>query len=135
MTKSEFETLRTLEGNLKIFNMVVENTIKNENGEETNTVKFADVKSFAEYINAFCETNIDFIQSKLDALNCRDEEKAFAHLLPRQPIEVAEFLINADEEEELFGGKMYKIFEIDDLRQIAEHLLIYCDYNEGRDNE
>lgn len=64
-----------------------------------------------------------------------DGTKTIENVLPRQPIEVAEMLINADEEEELFGGKMYRILEVNDLRQIAEHLLIYCDYNEDRDNE
>ena len=38
--------LKTLENNLKISDIVISNTIKNENGEETSTVKFDSVKSF-----------------------------------------------------------------------------------------
>lgn len=58
--------------------------------------------------------------------------------LPREPIKVADMLINAEGEyernpiEKAFCGTdkgAYRIFEVPELRQIAEHLLIYCNHN------
>lgn len=58
--------------------------------------------------------------------------------LPTEPIKVADMLINAEGEyernplEKAFCGTdkgTYRIFEISELRQIAEHLLIYCNHN------
>lgn len=55
------------------------------------------------------------------------------------PIEVAEKLINAESEYETnsikraFGAgekEKYNIFSVSELRQIAEHLLVYCNANE-----
>ncbi len=54
------------------------------------------------------------------------------------PIEVAEKLINAESEYETniiqraFGAgekEKYNIFSVSELRQIAEHLLVYCNHN------
>lgn len=54
------------------------------------------------------------------------------------PIEVANMLINAEGEYEhnpitkAFCGTdkgTYRIFDVSELRQIAEHLLVYCDHN------
>ena len=54
------------------------------------------------------------------------------------PIEVAEKLITAESEYETnsiqraFGAEekgKYYIFSVSELRQIAEHLLVYCTYN------
>ena len=47
-------------------------------------------------------------------------------------IEVANFLINAEYEYDmLFTGRKTKRrkYEIEDLEQIAEHLLVYCKHN------
>ncbi len=58
--------------------------------------------------------------------------------LPTEPIKVADMLINAEGEYEhnpivkkICGTDKgtYRIFEISELRQIAEHLLIYCNHN------
>ena len=52
--------------------------------------------------------------------------------LPFDAIEVANFLINAEYEcEMLFAGRKTKRrkYEIEDLEQIAEHLLVYCKHN------
>lgn len=52
--------------------------------------------------------------------------------LPFDAIEVANFLINAEYECEVpFTGKKTKRrkYEIEDLEQIAEHLLVYCKHN------
>ena len=57
---------------------------------------------------------------------------------PTEPIKVADMLINAKGEYEhnplvkSICGKdkgTYRIFEISELRQIAEHLLVYCNHN------
>lgn len=58
--------------------------------------------------------------------------------LPTEPIKVADMLINAEGEYEhnpivkkICGTDKgaYRIFEISELRQIAEHLLVYCNHN------
>lgn len=64
-----------------------------------------------------------------------------ADFLTKEPIEVAEILITAKGEcEPLHIGNnvfkdTYRIFEIPELRQIAEHLLIYCNANGEDGNE
>lgn len=60
-----YNSLRTLEGNLKVSNVIIGETIKNENGEKTNTVKFESIKQFAEYVKCFYAVNIDYIQKVL----------------------------------------------------------------------
>lgn len=57
--------LKTLENNLKISDIVISNTIKNENGEETSTVKFDSVKSFAQNMKCFNDLNIQYIEEQL----------------------------------------------------------------------
>ncbi len=61
-----------------------------------------------------------------------------ANFLPTEPIKVADMLINAEGEYEhnpivkkICGTDKgtYRIFEISELRQIAEHLLVYCNHN------
>ena len=70
-----------------------------------------------------------------------DGYKAISDFLPEKPIEVASVLINAERECEplkLFGNTYtdtYKLFGISELRQIAEHLLIYCNTNESEGEE
>ena len=52
--------------------------------------------------------------------------------LPFDAIEVANFLINEEYECEIpFTGRKTKRrkYEIEDLEQIAEHLLVYCKHN------
>ena len=43
---------------------------KNENGEETSTVKFDNIKSFAQNIKCFNDLNIQYIKKQL----CENEE-------------------------------------------------------------
>lgn len=65
------------------------------------------------------------------------EEKTIADFLPTEPIVVAEMLISAkigrDAVLPFVGG--LSVFCTDDLRQIAEHLLAHCNYNEETDDE
>lgn len=95
---------------------------------------------------------IDYILGKLfgvrhDTFEKQDEfekilsERAKGNVtdfLPTEPIKVADMLINAEGEyernplEKAFCGTdkgTYRIFEISELRQTAEHLLVYCNHN------
>ena len=52
--------------------------------------------------------------------------------LPFDAIEVANFLINAEYECDMpFTGRKTKRrkYDVEDLEQIAEHLLVYCKHN------
>ena len=65
--------------------------------------------------------------------------------LPTDPIEVAQMLINSTYEYELsaLDKALYKCgdtrtterYSIDDLEQIAEHLLVYCKYSRKEDEQ
>jgi len=53
--------------------------------------------------------------------------------LPAEPIKVADMLINVMCEpcaSVLSFGKPYSMYDMSELRQIAEHLLVYCNHNE-----
>lgn len=65
-----YYALKTLENNLKISDIIISDTIKNENGEETSTVKFDNIKSFAQNIKCFNDLNIQYIKKQL----CENEE-------------------------------------------------------------
>ena len=131
-----YHSLKTLEGNLKVSNMIIEETIKNENGEDSNTVKFSSVKQFAEYIKCFYTVNLDYIQKVLQGNEeSQNNFENITDFLPTEPIKVAEMLITAKEECEPLHIRnnvfkdTYRIFGVSELRQIAEHLLIYCNHN------
>lgn len=57
--------LKTLENNLKVSDIIISDTIKNENGEETSTVKFDSVKAFAQNMKCFNDLNIQYIEKQL----------------------------------------------------------------------
>lgn len=66
------------------------------------------------------------------------DEVNITNFLPTEPIKVAEMLINAEGEYEhnslvkAISGEdkgTYRIFDISELRQIAEHLLVYCNHH------
>lgn len=66
-----------------------------------------------------------------------------ADFLPTEPIKVVDMLINTERKyecdtfERAFYGtnkSTYCIFDIGELRQIAEHLLVYCNYNGESEN-
>lgn len=132
-------SLRTLDGNLKVSNVVIEETIKNENGEESNTVKFESIKQFAEYIRCFYTINIDYIQKILRGCGQKENDvQDISDFLPTEPIKVADMLISAEGEYEhnsiakaLYRKDKgaYRIFDIGELKQIAEHLIVYCNHN------
>lgn len=129
-------SLRTLDGNLKVSNAVIDETIKNENGKETNTIKFDSIKQFAEYIKCFYSVNLDYIQKVLqgEEINQNNSEN-ITDFLPAEPIKVADTLINLKIEPTEINSEGIKIvykqrsFRVSELRQIAEHLLVYCNHN------
>lgn len=90
-----YYSLRTLEGNLKVSNVVIEETIKNENGEESNAVKFDSINQFAEYVKCFYTINLDYIQKILQGKKGKQNNfENIANFLPTEPIKVADILIH-----------------------------------------
>lgn len=93
------------------------------------------------------ENGIDFRyemekELKVWDIKIKRDNKDIADFLPTEPIKVADMLINAEGEYEhnpivkkICGTDKgaYRIFDVSELRQIAEHLLIYCNHN-GEDN-
>ena len=87
------------------------------------------------------KNGIDFrydMENKMKAYDITiKDNKTIADFLPKEPIKVADMLISAEGECEPlplpFGNgevrDTYKIFGVSELRQIAEHLLIYCNAN------
>lgn len=86
-----------------------------------------------------CERNDYKSKSEfLEVDRMRVKQNEFTDFLPTEPIKVADMLINADGEYEhnpiakaLYKEQKgtYRIFDIGELRQIAEHLLVYCNHN------
>lgn len=67
------------------------------------------------------------------------KKNEFSDFLPTEPIKVADMLINAEGEYEhnpivkkICGTDKgaYRIFDVSELRQIAEHLFVYCNHHE-----
>lgn len=90
-----------------------------------------------------CERNDYKSKSEfLEVDKMRMKQNEITDFLPTEPIKVADMLINAEGEYEHnpLAKALYKedkgtycIFNIGELRQIAEHLLVYCNHN-GEDN-
>lgn len=85
----------------------------------------------AEYRKKIEELNVENAE-----LHCEMQAmKVFPDEIPEEPIKVAEMLITAKGEcEPLHIGNnvfkdTYRIFDVSGLRQIAEHLLVYCNHN------
>lgn len=131
------------------------NVEENDNGE---FVKLSDFEKLAEkcsrYIDEYERENFKFLElkesiSSIEAqkaellCRCDELEKQLETMesLPLQPIEVAKLLINSEYEYETsefqrrFLNKgdtdTCERYNIDELEQIAEHLLIYCKHNRG----
>ena len=85
--------------------------------------KCIDLKNQIEKLKSELETKVDFETDRLVKL-------------PFDPLETANMLINATYKAEIpFLEKQVNrnVYNIDDLEQIAEHLLVYCKHN--RDGE
>lgn len=85
----------------------------------------------AEYRKKIEELNVENAE-----LHCEMQAmKVFPDEIPEEPIKAAEMLITAKGEcEPLHIGNdvfkdTYRIFGVSELRQIAEHLLVYCNHN------
>lgn len=65
-TNISLTPLETINFNLKILDKILSDTIKNEDGEETNTNKFQSIKSFAMYIKAMNDLNLEYIEKELN---------------------------------------------------------------------
>lgn len=98
---------------------------------------FEDAKNERDYKIAEYQKKIEELTDEIDFL-------AKENILIRQdPIDIAKDMINAEGEYEhnplvkkICGNDKgtYRIFDIGELRQIAEHLLVYCNHN-GEDEE
>lgn len=84
-----------------------------------------------------CETK-EYFDGFKKCLKKNIKEAYVSDFIPIEPIKVADMLINAEGEYEhnpitkAFCGTdkdTYRIFEVSELRQIAEHLLVYCNHN------
>lgn len=73
------------------------------------------------------QAHIDCLKAELAEVQMNKQE------LPAEPIKVAEMLIYAtDTYSNLFGKEQdYKVYDKSELKQIAEHLLVYCNNTEA----
>lgn len=76
----------------------------------------------------------DFKELLMEKSKCNNDEiednKTISDFLPTEPIKAADMLINVHKRD-LYKDSAYysKIYDISELRQIAEHLLVYCNAN------
>ena len=83
--------------------------------------KCIDLTNQIEKLKSELETKVDFETDRIVKL-------------PFDPLETANMLINATYKSEIpFLEKQVdrNVYDIDDLEQIAEHLLVYCKHNRG----
>lgn len=112
-----------------------------EDAKEERDCQVAEYRKMIEELTnekESLETRLKLLKSERDDLREEVEKlrnaQDFSNL---EPIGVANIIINAEgTRENLFGritGKgateTYRIFETSELRQIAEHLLVYCNHN------
>ena len=97
---------------------------------------FEDAKKERDCQIAEYKRKIDELKVENAELHCEMQAlKVFPDEIPTEPIKVAEMLITAKGEcEPLHIGNdvlkdTYRIFDVSELRQIAEHLLVYCNHN------
>ena len=128
--------------------------VKVEEYDNGEFVKLSDFEKLAEkcsrYIDEYERENFKFLElkesiSSIEAqkaellCRCDELEKQLETMesLPVEPMEVAKLLINSKYEYEtrrlLNKGdtETCERYNIDELEQIAEHLLIYCKHNKG----
>ena len=104
----------------------------NEKTAKIESELFDVQKSADEYYNKFIDlTNqIEKLKSELEAKVNFENERLVK--LPFNPLETANMLINATYKAEIpFLERQVdrNVYDIDDLEQIAEHLLVYCKHN------
>ena len=104
----------------------------NEKVAKIESELFDAQKSADEYYNKCIDlTNqIEKLESELEAKVDFETDRLVK--LPFDPLETANMLINATYKAEIpFLEKQVdrNVYDIDDLEQIAEHLLVYCKHN------
>lgn len=104
-----------------------------------------DIDNRNSYVNAINSWNDEI--NKLECMLAEEKTKTSKYELPHEPIDVASMLINAeytrnkgDMEKALckaFGNNSdtatKRMYSDSDLKEIAEHLLVYCDNKSGDD--
>lgn len=91
-----------------------------------------DSLDFSEHDKDFLE-EIEKLKAENAELHCELQAmQVFPNKLPYEPIEVAQMLITAIAKYS-DADETYNIYDVSDLRQIAEHLLVYC--NNNKDEE
>lgn len=115
------------------------NRIKDQLQRKENIINQIDeiLKEIFGVTFEICETKEDFEGFK-KCLKKNIGAATVTDFLPTEPIKVADMLINAEKEYEynsvvkkICGTDkgIYRIFDVSELRQIAEHLLIHCNHN------
>ena len=104
----------------------------NEKIAKIESELFDAQKSADEYYNKCIDlTNqIEELKSELEAKVDFETDRLVK--LPFDPLETANMLINATYKDEIpFTEKRVNknVYDIDDLEQIAEHLIVYCKHN------
>lgn len=73
--KKKYQALLTIESNLKMMELIVDETIKNERNEPSNILKFGDVKSFATYVKSFIDINQNYLETQIKGENLYKSEE------------------------------------------------------------
>ena len=63
--KLYMQVLRTIKSSCETIDMIFNETIKAENGEESAVNKFDSIKSFVSYMKCFNDINMQFVKEKL----------------------------------------------------------------------
>lgn len=121
MTKAELMENYTKEG-------LADEYVAMKQFYEVEKYKLKYMKELEEQ-NKKCKFEIAEYQKKIKELTAENSElqatNSFQEGYPTEPIKVANILIN-----EFRKGDNYTYLGISELRQIAEHLLVYCNHNE-----
>lgn len=74
--QQDHKIITTMQSNLKVLDMVLNETIKGENGEESSIMKFKDLKSFANYIKAMNDFSLQYLENQINSKdNVKDIEE------------------------------------------------------------
>ena len=57
-----------IHGNLKIIHLLCDQTIKNENGEDSSISKFDNIKKFADYMRLMLELSMEHMEKKYNII-------------------------------------------------------------------
>lgn len=103
---------------------------------------FEDAKKERDCRVAECQKKIEELKVENAEFHCEMQAmKVFPDEIPEEPIKAAEMLITAKGEcdplhirNDVFKDT-YRIFDVSELRQIAEHLLVYCNSQKENVNE